>query len=138
MRIVIDGSVAAKWYFPESGHEEANRLLEARLAGEHDVLAPDLIVPELVNVLWKHVRRRECSNEAAEQILGFWETDCPTLVASTHLASRAFELATALDHSVYDCLYLALALGIEGQLVTADRELARAARSVSAQVELIG
>jgi predicted nucleic acid-binding protein len=138
MRIVIDGSVAAKWYFPESGHEAADRLLAARFSGEHELLAPDLIVPEFVNVLWKHVRRRECSDEAAEEILGFWEIDCPMLVASTYLASRAFELASALDHSVYDCLYLALALGVEGRLVTADRALARAARSVSGQVELIG
>jgi len=45
--------------------------------------------------------------------------------------------SVAADQSVYDCLYLALALAIEAPLATADRQLARAARSVSAQVELI-
>ena len=59
MRIVVDGSVAAKWYFAEPGHEAADRVLEARIAGEHELLAPDLIVPEFVNVLWKRVRRQE-------------------------------------------------------------------------------
>jgi predicted nucleic acid-binding protein len=137
MRIVVDGSVAAKWYFPEPGHEAADVILAARIAGEHELLAPDLIVPEFVNVLWKHVRRRECSSAAATEILALWEVDRPSLVPSSDLASQALELASALDHSVYDCLYLALAIAIEARLVTADRQLARAARSVSAQVELI-
>ena len=137
MRVVIDASVSAKWYFAEPGHEAADLVLAARIAGEHELLAPDLIVPEFVNVLWKRVRRQECSRAAAEEILALWEVDRPSLVASSDLATQAFQLATALDQSVYDCLYLALALEIEAPLVTADRQLARAARSVSAQVELI-
>jgi predicted nucleic acid-binding protein len=136
-RIVVDGSVAAKWYFDEPGHEAADRILSSRIAGEHELLAPDLIVPEFVNVLWKRVRQLECSNAAARVILSLWENDRPALVPSSHLASQAFELARALDQTVYDCLYLALALAIEAPLATADRQLARAARSVSAQVDLI-
>jgi predicted nucleic acid-binding protein len=138
MRIVVDGSVAAKWYFAEPGHEAADRVLSARIAGEDELLAPDLIVPEFVNVLWKRVRRQECSRAAAQVVLTLWEVDRPSLVPSSHLATQAFELATALDHPVYDCLYLALALAIEAPLVTADQALARAARSAGAQVELIG
>ena len=138
MRTVIDASVAAKWYFAEPGHEAADRILAARVARERELLAPDLIVPEFANVLWKHVRRQECSRAAAEAILALWEVDRPSLVASSHLADHAFQLATEIDQSVYDCLYLALALAIEAPLATADRDLARAARSVSAQVEWIG
>ncbi len=63
--------------------------------------------------------------------------DCPPLVASSDLAARAFELANALDHSVYDRLYLALAIELDASLVTADRRLARAARSRLERVELI-
>ena len=39
------------------------------------------------------------------------------------LAERALAIAGALDHSVYDCFYLALAEVEAGQLVTADRRL---------------
>ncbi|HEY8155753.1 MAG TPA: hypothetical protein VII72_16610 [Myxococcota bacterium] len=39
-RIVVDGSVAAKWYFDEPGREVADRILASRIAGEHEVLAP--------------------------------------------------------------------------------------------------
>jgi predicted nucleic acid-binding protein len=95
-------------------------------------------VPEFVNVLWKRVRRQECTRAAAKVVLTLWEVDRPSLVASSDLATSALQLATNLDHSVYDCLYLALALAIEAPLVTADRQLARVASSVSAQVELIG
>jgi predicted nucleic acid-binding protein len=137
MRTVVDGSVAAKWYFAESGHEAADRILAAGIAGERELVAPDLIVPEFANVLWKRVRRRECSRAAAAEILVLWDTDCPRLVASSDLAAQAFELANALDLSVYDCLYLALAVELEAALATADRRLARAARSLVERVELV-
>jgi len=138
MRVIVDGSVAAKWYFPEPGHDAADSILSAGIAGEHELLAPDLIVPEFVTVLWKYVRRGECSRADAAEILALWEVDRPALVASSNLSAPAFELAITLDHPVYDCLYLALAIALEARLVTADRELARAARAVAAQVELIG
>jgi predicted nucleic acid-binding protein len=137
MRTVVDASVTAKWYFPEPGADAADRVLADHIAGERELLAPDLIVPEFTNVLWKRVRRRECSRAAATEILELWEVDRPSLVPSSELAARALELAIRLDQPVYDCVYLALALEIEAPLVTADRQLARAARSVAAPVELI-
>jgi predicted nucleic acid-binding protein len=137
MRTVVDASVTAKWYFPEPGGDAADRVLEDRIVGARELLAPDLIVPEFANVLWKRVRRRECSRAAATEILGLWEIDRPSLVPSCELAAQAFELAIRLEQPVDDCLYLALALEIEAPLVTADRQLARAARSVAASVELI-
>jgi predicted nucleic acid-binding protein len=138
VRTVVDGSVAAKWYFAEPGHDAADRILAEGIAGERELLAPDLIVPEFVNVLWKRVRRRECSREAAAEILELWNVDRPHLIASSDLAAQALELANQLDHPVYDCLYVALAIELDASLATADRELARASRSVLEQVELVG
>lgn len=137
MRTVVDASVAAKWYFAEPGHEVADRILAAGVEGERELLAPDLIVPEFANVMWKRVRRRECSRAAAAQILALWDVDCPQLVASSDLAAQAFELAITLGQSVYDCLYLALAIELQASLATADRQLARLARSLVERVELV-
>jgi predicted nucleic acid-binding protein len=137
VRTIVDGSVAAKWYFAEPGHESADRILAEGIAGERELLAPDLVVPEFVNVLWKRVRRRECSRDAAREILTLWAVDCPQLVASSALSAQAFELAAALDQAVYDCLYLALAIELDASLATADRRLARAARRVFERVELV-
>ncbi len=137
MRTVVDASVAAKWYFAEAGHEAADRMLAERIAGERELVAPDLIVPEFANVLWKRVRRRECSTAAAAEILALWDVDRPELVASSQLVAPAFELATDLGQPVYDCLYLALAIGRRASLATADRLLARLARPFVERVELI-
>jgi predicted nucleic acid-binding protein len=137
LRTIVDTSVAVKWYFEESGHAAADAILEAQIAGERDLLAPDLVVPEFANVLWKKTRRGECSSDDAVAILDLWETDRPELVPSSELAARALALASALDHSVYDCLYLATAIELDAAFATADRQLARAARTVLAEVELI-
>ena len=45
------------------------------------------------------------------------------LVSATALAPRAVAIAVQLDHSVYDCLYLALAEAEQATLVTADIQL---------------
>jgi predicted nucleic acid-binding protein len=137
MRTVVDGSVAAKWYFAEPGSEAADSILAAGITGERELFAPDLIVPEFVNVLWKRVRRRECSRAAAAEILALWDVDRPQLVASSDLAARALGLAHELDLPVYDCLYLGLAIELDASLATADRPLARAAHSHVDRVELI-
>ena len=136
-RTVVDASVALKWYFEEPGKADADRVLEDAIRGERDLLAPDLIAAEFANVLWKKIRRGECTPEIAEEILELWETDRPELVSSADLASRGLVLATALDHSVTDCLYLAAAIEYEAAFVTADRRLARAARTFLADVAVV-
>jgi predicted nucleic acid-binding protein len=138
VRTVVDASVAAKWYFPEAGHAGASGVLAEAIDGRRELLAPDLIVAEFANTLWKKVRRHECSGDDARAILELWEVDRPRLVESAPLAPRALELALQLGRSVYDCLYLAAAIEHEASLVTADADLARAGRRLLAELELIG
>ena len=105
--------------------------------GIRELLAPDLIVAEFANVLWKKVEREECSGVQAEDILEAFLIDAPRLVESVPLAPRALELALRLGEVVYDCLYLAAAIEGEASLVTADARLARCARGVLSEVELL-
>ncbi len=137
MRTVVDTSVSVKWYFPEPGHRAADALLAEAIDGQRELLAPDLIVAEFTNTLWKKIRREECSADDAEQILDLWEVDRPRLVETAPLAGRALELAVRLGHPVHDCLYLAAAIEHEAAFVTADARLARAARGVLADLLLI-
>ena len=138
MRTVVDASVALKWYFPEQGHAQADRILADAASGERDLLAPDLIAAEFANVLWKKIQRSECDRETAEAILALWNTDHPTLVPSVELAPRSLALALALEHPAHDCFYLAAAIEYEAAFATADRRLAGAARSVLAAVQWVG
>lgn len=137
MTTIVDASVAAKWYFPEPGHQAAGALLAEAIDGQRELLAPDLIVAEFTNVLWKKIQREECSSDEADQVMALWEVDRPPLVPSVGLAGRALDLAVYLAQPVYDCLYVAAAIEFEAALVTADTRLARTARHLLAELVLI-
>ena len=137
MRTVVDASVAVKWYLPEPGAGAADRILSEAIDGTRELIAPDLIVAELANALWKKVREEACAEDEAHEVLELFLTDLPRLVRSAELAERALALAIQLREPVYDCLYLAAAVEMEASLATADTRLARSARGVLADVELI-
>ncbi len=50
--LVVDASVVIKWVIEETGTQDALALRRHRL------LAPDLLIPECANILWKKVRAR--------------------------------------------------------------------------------
>ncbi len=120
--LVVDASVVLKWVVEEEGSTAAAALRASPLA------APELLLEECANVLWVKQRRGELtSDEARERLRLLFEAPVQ-LVPSVGLLNRALELAIQLDQTVYDCIYLALALHLDGQLVTADRRLAEARR----------
>ncbi len=68
-KLVVDTSVAAKWYLTEELRAEALKVLDAGQRGEVLLLAPESIEPELWNVLWQRHRRGELS---PEEVQGYW------------------------------------------------------------------
>lgn len=120
MRLIVDANVAVKWFAADESHVEASSRL--RDVGR-DLLAPDFFLVEVANVLWKKTRRGEFTPAEASAVLVLLEGGPVQLVASAPLVAAALELATELDHPVYDCIYLALAVREGDALVTADRRL---------------
>jgi predicted nucleic acid-binding protein len=118
MTVVVDTSVAIKWFVKETGRERAIRLLDA--PERH---APDLIVAELGNVAWKKAIRGEVTGEQARFICASIRRYFSVLHRSELLIARAIEIALQLRHPVYDCLYLACAERARVRLVTADEQL---------------
>ena len=117
--LVVDASVVIKWVVDEEGTAAALALRHAHL------VAPDLIVAECANILWKKVRRREMSDEEAQvagRLLARSDLD---LVPMRRLLEPTIRLAVALDHPAYDCTYLALAQDLGVDMVTADERLCR-------------
>jgi predicted nucleic acid-binding protein len=114
--VVVDASVAAKWFLPEPDAAAALRLLDDR----HRLAAPDLIHAEFGNIVWKlHTRGSLDANEASEMIEHFLSMPLE-IHDSTYLLAPALQIAVATKRTVYDSLYLALAIELGGTVVTAD------------------
>lgn len=116
--LVIDASVAVKWVVEEPGTAQALSLLR-----RGRLFAPDLLLVECANVLWKKVRRKEMSGQEALVATRLLQRADLELCPMRALLDSVTELALALDHPAYDCAYLALAESLSCDLVTADRRL---------------
>jgi len=117
---VIDASVVVKWLVKEEYSAEALQLLY----GEATLIAPELIFAETANALWKMQRRRELDVERMEKAvntLRFSPVYFP--VSMQELSTSASRIAAELDHAVYYCYYLALAVRSKCVLITADKRL---------------
>jgi predicted nucleic acid-binding protein len=121
--------VAAKWALRETGEQlvvEALELLDQYGEGKIEFLVPDLFWIELGNVLWKAVRLRRCTRAVAENGMAEMRQRKLPTVSSTTLIEQALEIAITFDRTVFDCVYIALALESRTQLITADARLAKA------------
>jgi len=124
--MVIDASVAVKWVVTEDGTDEAVALLSGtRLS------APDLLMVECANILWKKVRCSELTGEEAVVAARIIQHADIELHPMRALMEPAAQLAVDLDHPAYDCIYLALALAHGWQFVTADGRFRNKVRQVS-------
>lgn len=128
-RFVVDASVAAKWFLPAAGEtltDEALQLLRRYTKGQIRLIVPDLFWAEFANILWKAVRQGRWTKGAARAaIAAMKDRNLPTAPSLT-LLEKAFAIATTFGRTVYDSLYVALALSSKAQLVTADQKLAHA------------
>jgi predicted nucleic acid-binding protein len=126
---VVDASVAAKWFLPENGEAlagQAHSLLDAFAREEVRFAVPDLFYVETASAIWKAVRvgrvPRAFGDRAIELLT---ERKFPT-VPSLKLVDKAFQIAADHGRTVYDCLYVALAVQSGAHLITADERLANA------------
>lgn len=127
MILIVDASVAIKWFVEENLHGEALELLE-----QFDRLqAPELIVAEVTNVVWKKRLRKEITKSQAQTIVSAIPNYISVLYPILLDHERALEIAIFLEHPAYDCLYLACAERLGGCVVTADRVFLRKVKESS-------
>jgi predicted nucleic acid-binding protein len=118
MTLIVDASVAIKWVVQEQGSDQAHDLL-----ARSGLIAPDLVLPEVANILWKKELRAEIDAPQRSAAIEMIRRSFDELVPTSDLVERAIELAVSFRHPAYDCFYLALAEARGGTLVTADARL---------------
>ncbi len=124
--VVVDASVAAKWFLPENGEplaDQALALLNKYDKKEVQFVVPDLFYVEIASAIWKAVRSGRVPGAFGDQALALLTQREFATVPSLKLLDKAFQIATAFERTVYDSLYVALAEQTNSQLITADERL---------------
>ncbi len=115
--VVVDASVGIKWFVPEIHSAEARQWRN----GSTELHVPTFFFNlEITSILWKKVMRSEISRSDADTILAELSNLPITRHSEAPLLESAFDLANRSKRTVYDCLYLALAVQLQGRMVTAD------------------
>lgn len=121
---VIDASVAAKWFFEEEYSGSALNIFHS----DHILHAPDFILLEIDNVICKRGKSGEITDSEGEEV----RTSMRLMPLRKHnlqlLMDTAFEIACLAGISIYDSLYIALAVRLDCPVVTADKRLYNAIR----------
>lgn len=133
MKIVLDASIAVKWFADEIHADAARRLLTDR----YDLLAPELIYAEVANAFLKRWRRKEMSRKSVDDAVTQFRRAPLKTAAVVGLLAAAWQIAARHDRSIYDALYVALASSQSCALVTADRKLFNALKDHAGVVRLL-
>jgi predicted nucleic acid-binding protein len=102
--------------------------------GLYQAIAPELLFAEAANVVLKKQRAAELTSEEAEELLKDVIALPIRLFSHRPIVDHAYHLAIQSNLTVYDALFLALAVERGGVLFTADNALIRAARALEIPV----
>ena len=122
---VIDASVVVAAFLSESHSDAAQSLL----ASGRPLYAPEFVYTEVANVIWKRFRRGEVDEREAADLLRNARRLRLQITPSEQLLAPALGLAMQTGRTVYDCLYVALAVQINSVMLTNDQRLANALAS---------
>ena len=116
---VVDASVATKWFITEPHAAAALSLLE----GNNELHVPDFFLLELDNVVCKWIRRGVITNVEGDETRSALGRIPFHTHSSAGLRDPAYAIANETGCTFYDCLYVALAILLGAQMVTADQRL---------------
>lgn len=137
--IVVDASLAAKWILWEADSEAALRFLR-RHAG--DLAAPDLIRIEVASAVVRRGNQDKAWRGEALAALEKWvapgsRQGLRTFGVTERRLLNAASIALTIGHPLKDCLYVALALELDSDLITCDVKLRDKAASLHSRVRLL-
>jgi predicted nucleic acid-binding protein len=136
--VVVDASIAIKWVMAEAGSDAAGELLIRARSGDLALIAPEHLLGEVGNGLRKRVAQKVLTPGDAVDALDMIYDIGLEFVTGADRWVRTLEDALTWGVTTYDALYIAVALDVDGRLVTADRRLVTSARAASLPVHELG
>lgn len=124
--ITIDANSVIKLLIREGNSDTARKLFyEATALGE-PLLAPDILLPEVVNGLWKHLILLKDINElqfsrATGNLIDIW--DNLSIVKTEDMLEDAIKVAKTKKINFYDSVYIAISISQDAPLFTFDRPM---------------
>ena len=79
--IVIDASVAAKWYLEEDGSAAALHIARGALP----IVAPDLLIVEVANVMWRKAKIGQVTDQQLRTLVNHLPGALSRLVSTSEL-----------------------------------------------------
>ncbi len=121
MKLTLDSSVIAKLFIDEKDTKNAVSLMEKSIEAGAELIASDLILYEVGNTIWKHIRKKKTDGQEYLRQLFFLNIDY--LPINQDIACQTIALAQEYDITYYDAVHVMLAKNNEKPLVTEDKEL---------------
>lgn len=137
MSLVLDASVVVKCLVPAIDSDKSTALLASWTRGALEVAAPEILGVEVASALWKRAIRGLLS---ADRAAGLYQEFLDLRIPQepiVGLMPGALNLALRFGRCVYDCIYVALAVEMNWDLITADERLFNALRPFFYQVRLL-
>jgi len=119
--LILDASVAVKWFTMEPLRDKALIIRNKYVDGELDLEAPSLLYYEVANAL--RYNPRFGIEEVRSAVRALEDLAITIYDFKGELASRAVELAYRFGITVYDAAYVALAAMRNATLYTANKEV---------------
>lgn len=117
-RAVVDANVVAKWYLVEKFSEQAPRLRDMHVSGEIELVAPELLIFEVLNAIrYSGAFSLKELQQVATSLLSYGIRFYPI---KRNLAERVVEISVENDITVYDASYIALSEELGAVMYTAD------------------
>lgn len=128
MKIVIDASVAVKWFNIEEYSDEAVKLKNLHVAGIVKLIAPLHLIYEVGNSIWKN---RQINNiDASNAVLYLLELEISLIPPDRKSIKRIMEIARNKNISFHDACYIELAKKYGIPLISADKKQIEASKDI--------
>ena len=135
--MVVDASVAAKWYLLEDGSKAARNLAEDVFT----LVAPNLIVTEVLAGIIKACRLNNIALADARFLCNQWLSHTREGIVQTFEdqedRQNAISIALEAKHAFQDCLYVALASRLQIPLLTADQKQLKIAQQYGLKTQAL-